>query len=150
VVLCLLVAAPLFLDATNDLGRRYTNCLEETFLNGADPALKYWVPDDHGIFYTAQMDCFYNTFYANPTAPWRYVLGMEPAMMTPENLEIFRGIQRAHYAHGAYEPWVEKIKKNPEDRMMILSGGQPNIAELEWTNAAGNIWIGRPLRTKEK
>ncbi len=148
VCLCVLLAAPLFLHATNDLGRRYSNCQEETFLNGADPALREWVPQDKGIFYTAQMECFYNTFYANPNAPWRYVLGMEPAMMLPENLEVFRAIQRAHYAYGAYDQWVKKIKEHPEDRMMILGGGQPNLPELEWTNAAGNIWIGRPPKTK--
>jgi hypothetical protein len=148
VLLCAMVAVPLFLHSTNDLGRRYTNCLEETFLDGSDPALKDWVPEGDGIFYTAQMDCFYNTFYANPTAPWRYVLGMEPAMMLPENLEIFRGIQRSHFAFGAYKPWVEVIKKHPQDRMMILSGGQLDLPELEWTNAAGNLWIGRLPKPK--
>jgi hypothetical protein len=145
-ILCVLVAAPLFLQSTNDLGRRYTNCLEETFLNGGDPALQSWLPGDRGIFYSAQMDCFYNTFYANPNAPWRYVLGMEPAMMLPENLEIFRNIQRSHYAVQAYEPWATKMR--PEDRMMITTGGRPNLPQLEWTNAAGNIWIGRPARVK--
>jgi hypothetical protein len=146
--LCVLVAAPLFLQATNDLDRRYTNSLEETFLNGSDPALQGWVPQDHGIFYSAQMECFYNTFFANPTAPWRYVLGLEPALMPPNDLNIFRNIQASHYAFKAYEPWIAKMR--PEDRMMILSGGQPYLPQLEWTNAAGNIWIGRLRQGKAK
>lgn len=148
VLLCGLVAAPLFLQATNDLGRRYTACLEEPFLHGDDPALKGWLPEGNGIFYNSQMEAFYNTFYANPRAPWRYILGLEPAEMPPEDLKILRGIQASHYAYGAYEPWVKKMR--PADRMMILTGGQPNIPELEWTNAVGNIWIGRPRQGKTK
>jgi hypothetical protein len=145
-VLCVLLAAPLYLHSTNDLDRRYSASLEQAFLDGSDPALKYWVPEGDGIIYSAQMDCFYNTFYKNPQEPWRYVIGMEPAMMRPDDREIFRNIQRSHYAFQAYEPWVKKMR--PADRMMILAGGQPNIPELDWANAMGNIWIGKLKKQK--
>ena len=139
---CVLVAAPLLLHATNDLDRRYTFNLHEYFLDASDPSLAGWLPDDNGIFYSAQMDFFYNTFYKNPLARWRYILGMEPALMPDADLKILRQIQWNSYAFKAYEPWADKLR--PGDRLMVSSAVQPNLPRLEWHNAVGNIWIGRP------
>jgi hypothetical protein len=138
---CALIAAPLFLQATNDLDQRYSFNLRESFLDANDPGLKGWLPDDNGIFYSAQMEFFYNTFYQNPQAKWRYILGMEPALMPDADLKIFRNIQWNGYAFKAYEPWIDKMRAG--DRLMISSPVQPNLTQLEWHNAVGNIWIGR-------
>jgi hypothetical protein len=138
---CALIALPLFLHTTNDLGQRYTFSLNEIFLDANDPSLKGWFPERNGIFYCAQMDLFYNTFYKNPNGDWRYILGLEPALLPDEDRRILRTIQYTHFALPAYEPWVDKMKAG--DRLVIYSGSQPDLPKLEWHNAAGGIWIGR-------
>ena len=140
-VACCVLAVPLVLHTTNDLDRRYTFNLNETFLDGSDPSLQGWLPEKKGIFYSAQMEFFYNAFYKNPTADWRYILGMEPALMPPDDLKIFRTIQRNNYAFQAYEPWIDKML--PADRLVIYRSGQPTLPRLEWHNAVGNVWLGR-------
>lgn len=139
--LCAMLAVPLFLHTTNDLDRRYTFNQNEIFLDAGDPALKGWLPEHDGIFYHAQMDFFYNTFYKNPQGDWRYVLGMEPAMMREDDLPILRQIQHYNYNPKAYEPWVKKMR--PIDRLVIYGPSQPDLPDLEWHNAIGNIWLGR-------
>jgi hypothetical protein len=136
-----LLAVPLFLHATNDLDRRYTGCLNEAFLHTKAPSLAGWLPQPNGIFYSAHMEFFYNTFYKNPTGNWRYIIGMEPALMPDDDLQIFRSIQLNQFALKAYEPWVEKMK--PGDRLAVPCAAQPALPQLEWMNAGGGIWIGR-------
>jgi hypothetical protein len=138
---CGLIAVPLFLDATNDLDRRYTSNLSEITLDAHDPALKGWLPGPNGIFYCAQMGFFYDTFYKNPDADWRYILGFEPALMPPDDLKILRRIEWNHGAFAAYKPWIDKML--PQDRLVIFSPMQPDLSELQWHRAAGDIWIGR-------
>jgi hypothetical protein len=142
VLACALLAAPLYLHTTNDRGGRYSRTNDEVFLDGSDPNLKGWLPEDHGIFYTANLAFYYDTFYKNPTAEWRYILGFEPALMPDEDRVIYREIQRSGGAVAEYEPWVHKMR--PEDRMAIYSNGQPDLPELEWHYAGGALWIGRP------
>ena len=137
---CCLLALPLYWHSTNDLARRYTRP-EEITLDASDPALQGWLPDPGGIFYSAQMGFFYNTFYKNPQADWRYILGLEPALMPSDDLKTFRGIQLAQGAPKAYEPWIDKMR--PADRLTISGPVQPDLPQLEWRNAIGNIWIGR-------
>lgn len=136
-----LLAVPLFLHSTNDLDRRYSRTLDETSLDASQPGLKDWVPESRGVFYTADLGFFYNTFYQNPEADWRYILGMEPALMPEADLRIFRRIQMSHYAFKAYEPWVEKMR--PGDRLEITCASKPGLPQLEWTNAVAQVWIGR-------
>ncbi len=50
-----LLAAPLFLQSTNDLDRRYSASLGGSFVDAQQPALQGWLPEPHGIFYTAHM-----------------------------------------------------------------------------------------------
>jgi hypothetical protein len=89
------------------------------------------------------MDVFFQTFYKNPTAPWRYVLGFEPGLMLPENLAVLRQAQWNFGDARAYAPWVKKMR--PEDRMIIhvTHGAAPNLPGLEWNYAATELWIGR-------
>ena len=139
-MLCGLIAVPLYLDATNDLGRRYTSSLDEPFLRADDAKLQGWFPGKNGIFYADNMRLFYNTFYANPQADWRYIVGFEPALMLPEDLKVYRAIQRNGRAPDAYEPWIKKMR--PQDRLAVESPYQPALPALEW-NRSGNFWIGR-------
>ena len=139
-MLCGLIALPLFLDASNDLGRRYTFSLDETFLDGSDAKLKGWLPEKNGILYSDNMRFFFNTFYKNPAADWRYVVGFEPALMLPEDLKVYRAIQRSGHAAESYEPWIKKMR--PEDRFAIEGQWHPDLPSLEWRRF-GNFWLGR-------
>ncbi|MGD1086664.1 MAG: hypothetical protein ABSA47_18150 [Verrucomicrobiota bacterium] len=141
-LVCGLIAVPLFLDSTSDLGVRYTRNHQESFVDASDPALEGWLPEEGGIFYTADMSFFYNTFYKNPRGDWRYILGFEPALMPEEDLEILRDIQWSRYNWASYKPWIRKMRA--QDRLEIPGAAQPAIPELEWRLAAKDIWIGRP------
>ena len=70
---------------------------------------------------------------------------MEPALMPDADLEIFRRIQLSQYALKSYLPWINKMR--PEDRLEIDCDSQPNLPQLEWTNATLGIWIGRLPKT---
>lgn len=143
---CALLAAPFYFDSTNDLNRRFSRSADEVFLDASDPNLKGWLPDDHGIFYTGNLAFFYSTFYENPQANWRYILGYEPALMPDDDRKIYRTIQANNGAIQAYQPWVDKMQ--PADRMAIYSGSQPDLPGLEWHYAGGALWIGRKAEPK--
>jgi hypothetical protein len=136
-----LLALPLFLHTTSDLDRRYSHTLDYPVLDASDPALQGWLPGDGGIFYNTQMDFFYNTFYQNPRAGWRYLVGFEPALMPDEDLRLLREIQRHPGNYQNYRPWIARMK--PADRMVIYANYQPPLPQLEWENPAGDIWLGR-------
>jgi hypothetical protein len=140
-----LLAVPLFADSTNDLEGRYSYSLSEVHLDARDPALAGWLPGPEGIFYSASMEFFDDTFYWNPQANWRYIFGMEPALMPKADRQILARIQVSHAAKD-YEPWVQKMR--PVDRLEITSAGQPNLPQLEWTNVAAQMWIGRLPKAK--
>jgi len=146
---CGLIAVPLFFHSTNDLDRRYTYSLNQAFLDASDPTLQGWLPETNGIFYSSEMGFFYDTFYQNPKADWRYILGLEPALMPPEDLKILRSIQLNQGALKAYVPWINKMR--PADRLVIFSPVQPDLPQLEWHDAVGNMWIGRlPKKASHK
>ncbi|HEX3720143.1 MAG TPA: hypothetical protein VH595_19510 [Verrucomicrobiae bacterium] len=143
---CCLLAAPLFLITTSDIDSRYTRSLREAVADGHRPDMQGWMPDEGGIFYSADFSFYFNTFYKNPDGNWRYMLGYEPAIMPADDLKIFRNIQWNQYAWEAYRPWVEKMR--PQDRLEITESGEPVLPPLEWHNAGGSIWIGRLPRKK--
>jgi len=134
-----------------DRGSRWTQSLRRDYLSAEDPKVACWLPGKDGIIYTANMDVFYATFYANPKAPWRYIIGFEPTMMPPEDLQTWHKILWDSGNFLTYEPWVKRM--GPNDRLMItgawLNGaGRPGIPELEWTLAGRYTWIGRkPVQT---
>ena len=138
---CALVAAALFLDATSDLGGRYSRSLREGFADFTQPQMRGWTPPGDGIFYTADMAFFYNTFYRYPDGNWRYILGFEPALMPQEDLQIFRNIQWNQFAWEAFKPWAAKMR--PQDRLEITGHAQPEVPPLEWQYAGNSIWVGR-------
>jgi hypothetical protein len=138
---CCLLAAPLFLITTSDIDSRYTRSLREVFADGHQSDMKGWMPEQGGIFYSADFSFFFDTFYKNPDGNWRYMLGYEPAIMPEGDLKIFRGIQLNQYAWEAYRPWVDKM--HPEDRLEISGSTEPQLPPLQWHHAGGHIWIGR-------
>jgi hypothetical protein len=140
-LLCGLLAVPLYLDATSDLRSRYTQSQQESALDASDPALAGWLPEGDGIFYNADMAFFYNTFYKNPDGNWRYIQGFEPALMPEEDLKILRRMEWNHFDPAAYEPWINKMR--PQDRLEAPGAAPPPIPDLEWHAGARNLWIGR-------
>ena len=137
------LAAGLFLSATSDLNGRWTNCLDTEYLTTDNQSLAGWLPDSGGILYSADMGVYYQTFFKNPKAPWRYMLYFEPALMPPEDYEIWKKINWNYGSMRTYQPWVNKMR--PADRLVIRgsSDGRPAIPELEWYYAVRGTWIGR-------
>lgn len=136
----------LLLATTADENSRWTRALDIEFLSAADPEMAPWLPEKDGVLYAWDMAVFYQTFFRNPHAPWRYMLGFEPTFMPPEDLAIYRNIQRNFGAYTAFEPWVRKMRL--EDRLVVRSGpgSEPNIAGLEWHYTARDLWVGRKPR----
>jgi len=135
--------AVLFIALTVDIDGRWTYNLTAEYLTEGDPKQGPWLPEPGGIIYSNDMAIFYQTFFRNPHAPWRYCLGFEPAWMRPDDLAIYRKIQWNYGAAQSFEPWVKKMR--PEDRLILRrsSDSKPPIEGLEWHYAATNIWIGR-------
>ncbi len=138
---CSLILLPLYLDSTNDLGRRYTGWSTEPFVDGSRPQLKDWMPGRGGIFYADNMQFFYNTFYKNPQGDWRYIAGFEPALMPADDLKVFRDIHRPGATQESYQPWIKKMR--PQDRLALAWPAKPELPPLEWKEAAPGLWIGR-------
>lgn len=145
-VLAGLAAVALFFGMTSDVHERWTSALHVEYLTADNAELQGWLPDPGGIIYSTDMGIFYQTFFKNPQAPWRYILGYEPTFMPAEDLQILRRIQWNLGESKAFEPWVAKMRT--EDRL-VLRGAvyqRPNVAGLEWKYAVGNTWIGRKPR----
>ena len=141
--LACVAAAGVYIATTRDIGDRWTKDLTVEYLTPDVPEMKPWLPETGGIIYSADMEVFFRTFYKNPHADWKYILGFEPGVMPQEDLEILRKIQWNLFTPKAYEPWVKKMR--PQDRMILLQGASapPNIGGLEWHYAASDTWIGR-------
>lgn len=153
VLLTICILGTLYIALTNDSGRRWTSSLDTKYLHLDNPDHAAWLPEPGGIVYSNSMRIFYQTFLKNPHAPWRYILGFEPIIMPPEDLKIYRNIQREFSHYTAFVPWVKKMK--PEDRLIINyppdPDNAPRIKELDWHLVTGNTWIGRlPRDTEEK
>lgn len=144
------LAVGVFLGITGDRGNRWTSNLSRQYLTQDNTDLKGWLPESGGIIYSVDMVVFDETFFKNPTAPWRYVLGFESALMRPEDLAVVRKVQWNSGDLRAYEPWVKKMR--PQDRLIIPESWLPTIGpartvasipELEWFRADNNWSIGR-------
>jgi hypothetical protein len=140
------VCAVLYLSVTSDAGSRWSLSKPLDFISAEDKGQAGWVPEPGGIIYSDDMTVFFQTFFKNPKAPWRYVLGFEPALMPKEDLEVLRNIRRNFAMPKYYEPWVRKMKH--EDRLIIRGApdSSPKIEGLEWHYIALNTWSGRKLQ----
>jgi hypothetical protein len=145
-VLTLFVVSAAYVAATSDRAGRWTWNLTTEYLTPENADVEGWLPEPGGIIYSTDMGVFYRTFFKNPHAPWRYILGFESTFMPEEDLAIHRNVQWNFGAAKAYEPWVAKMR--PEDRLVITasSGSRPSIPGLEWHYAATDTWIGRTPR----
>jgi hypothetical protein len=141
------LAVTTYAAMTNDINSRWTGHLAWRYLTPDDPDLKGWLPDNGGILYAADMTVFYQTFYKNPTADWRYDLGFESTLMPKDDFDTYVNVLWNFGDGKAYKPWVDKMR--PEDRLVIRGGGgdHPNIPQLEWQRGVGNYWLGRLPRT---
>jgi hypothetical protein len=141
-----LAATVLVLAVTTNRNDRWSNLEGERHLRLDDPTLAGWLPEPGGILYSSSMGVFYDTFFENPHAPFRYVLGFEPGLMPPADLAIFRAIQRGERADATFLPWAAKLR--PIDRLVVArqSGGQPQIGGLDWHSPFSGVWIGRLRR----
>lgn len=137
------IALTSFLAFTSDAGGRWSQNLTRTYLDAQNPELAGWLPDKGGIFYASDMTLFFQTFFKNPHADWRYILGFEPALMPDEDFQIYQPILSNPNDPEAYQPWVRKMK--PADRLVlrVVSGPAPPIPQLEWGYGVNGIWIGR-------
>ncbi len=114
---------------------------DKPYLSLMSPDIASVLPDPGGILYTDDMRVFFQLFYHDPTAPWRYIIGYEPALMPPDDLATFR-TTLSRRTPGSFAPWTEKMR--PEDRLILQSTqGQPLIEELEWTQVSPTVWSGR-------
>lgn len=141
VVVTLAAACALFVSVTSDYGGRWTQSMSLQYLSAENPMHKEWLPEKNGIAYSDDMTLFYQTFYANPHAEWRYILGFEPTMMPAKDLAVYRRIQWNFGAPESYTPWVDKMKL--EDRLILRRSYKPAIKKLDWNLTASGIWIGR-------
>jgi hypothetical protein len=137
------LAVAVFLAITNDGRSRWTSNLTQQYLTQENPDLNGWMPEKGGILYSSDMTIFYQTFFKNPNADWRYILGFEPALMPDEDFQVFHKIMWNNGDAKAYEPWVEKMR--PQDRLVIRGdrGSLPSSSQLEWEYGVSGIWIGR-------
>ena len=137
------LAAATFLCVTNDAHSRWTQTLSDRYLTTDNPELNGWMPGKNGIFYTADMTLFYQTFFKNPHGDWRYMLGFEPTWMPKEDFAVYQSVLWNQGDAQAYAPWVEKMQA--EDRLVIRGGrgSPPNVPQLEWRYSGVGIWVGR-------
>jgi hypothetical protein len=133
-----------FLAITSDAGSRWTYNLTQQYLSVAEhPELEGWLPEKGGILYSTDMTVFYQTFYKNPQADWRYILGFEATLMPREDFEVYHKVLWNFGDSKAYTPWLLKMK--PADRLVIRAGrgSPPSLPQLEWNYGVSGLWIGR-------
>jgi len=145
------LALTMFVVTTNDFNSRWTNHLAWRYITPDSPDLNGWLPEKGGTLYSADMTVFYQTFFKNPAADWRYVLGFESTLMPDEDFKVYHNVLWNFGDAKAYKPWVDKMR--PEDRLVIRGGSAnaPPIPQLEWNHGVGDIWIGRlprPTQTR--
>jgi hypothetical protein len=103
-----------------------------------------WLPEKEGILYNYDMQLFYDTFFLFPKAPWRYMLGFEPALMPDADIKTYAGIMSETCSWESFTPWVQKMTL--ADRLFLTGQSpydEPQITALEWRCFGPGLWIGR-------
>lgn len=143
------LAVTVYVAATNDFQGRWTENLRWSYLTPDNPDLKGWLPDKNGVIYSGDMTIFFQTFFKNPNADWRYALGFEPSYMPEEDFKVYRDFLVNDGDAATLKPWVDKMR--PEDRFVARAprSAPPGIPRLEWNYGVSGIWIGRLPRPVE-
>lgn len=136
-----LVCIPLWFVIAGDFNGRWSRSIYTKAPDMAETDKREWLPDEGGIFYNTSMGLFYKTFYANPSAPWKYFLGPEAAAMPEENLDIYHQIVLSLGAKEKLQLIVNKM--TPKDRFVVEKGQEPDIEGLDWFEIKPGIWSGR-------
>jgi hypothetical protein len=111
-----------------------------------DPTHRPAFPDPGGLLYADSMDFFFQGFYRQPDAPWRYVVGFEQSIMPPEDRRVLRALMASRPLRPGhlFEPWIRRMR--PEDRLLLEGQGahdRPQLRDLEWTFVPPTFWSGR-------
>jgi len=135
------VAAVLLVTGADE--RRWAERTHDNSIVADRPELQGWLPGDGATLYAANMGIFYDTYYRNPHARWRYILGFEPSMMPPDDLATYQTIVRNYDNPEAWRPWL--LKMGPEDRLAYFSATHPGalFPGLQWRPVGRNVWLGR-------
>ena len=106
------------------------------------PDAAEWLPEPGGILYAPDVVLFHQLFYQRPHGGWRYMVGFEPGLLPPQDLDVYRDFLRRGTVE-ALRPWVARMQ--PRDRLVLeLTGGaSPGLPELEWKHLGGHLWSGR-------
>ena len=146
--LTIVLAAILYAGVTNDIKDRWSAQPAAEYLFQNTPDEKEWMPEPGGIVYSDDLRIFYLTFFKDPYAPWRYLVGFEPGLMPKDDLNVFIKVQSSHGAPRSFLPWIKKMK--PEDRLIITPEARstPEIPELEWHYLGSGFWSGRLPKVK--
>lgn len=142
-VVALFLAIVVYSVLTSDVHYRWSDRVATTYLDYNKLEHRKLLQQPGGIIYSADMSIFYQTFFKNPDAPWRYVLGFEPSWMRQDDLKIYRNIHKSFFKGSSYAPWVKKMK--PEDRLIVRKAKYepPEIPGLVWYYLPDTIWIGK-------
>jgi hypothetical protein len=141
------LALTAYVVTTNDLNSRWSSAVKTAYLTPDNPDVAGWLPDKGGIFYSADMSLFYQTFFKNPNGDWKYILGFESTFMPKEDFDVYHSVMWNNGDGKAYAPWIKKMR--PEDRLVVrgVGTGQPDIPGLEWHYGVSGIWLGRVPQT---
>jgi hypothetical protein len=137
------LALTLYCVTTSDVNSRWTNHLAWRYLTPNETEIAGWLPDKGGTFYAVDQSLFYQTFFKNPDADWRYIVGFETTLMPDDDFKVYQEYVWNFGDAKTLKPWVEKMR--PEDRLVLRGGSAsiPSIPQLEWNHGIGDIWIGR-------
>jgi hypothetical protein len=141
--LALLAACAFLLTTTPNVSGRWSVDGSAGALNANNPAQAELLPEPGGVIYSNSMSIFYSTFFTNPNGPWRYVLGYEPGLMTPEDYRVFQATLGVRVPYSTLTPWVDRM--TPRDRLIIEGSpdAMPTLTQLDWTFSPPNKWVGR-------
>ena len=138
--LFLFVVCAVFFITTNDGGGRFSKNVFDQPIDFSEERLAGWAPESGGIVYSDSMSVFYKHFYEYPTAPWKYILGFESAIMPDEDRKVLRQIGYNFRLPDEFLPWINKMTK--ADRLITI-GSVGDFPQLESIRGARNYWIYR-------
>ena len=138
--LFLFVVCAVFFICTNDGGGRFSKDVFDQPIDFSEERLAGWAPEPGGIVYSDSMGVFYKHFYEYPTAPWKYILGFESAIMPDEDRKVLRRIGYNFRLPEEFLPWINKMTK--ADRLITI-GSVGDFPQLESIRGARNYWIYR-------